>query len=554
MQISTDIFAIGSLVSLYETIYRVTTPASVASGTTSSFGPATLLSLGQDTSQTSITDTYSFLASAGLQTQATTSTAVYSAQQEEEQDVAKQANYRRVNGDYEGARSLLEAYLEKHRTSAIATQGLGAVELDLGHYEKAEQYFRKAHYLGPEYGFDSDVANAQTLQKDDDYVLEQAEKLSARSDTRDQARRLLVALTDRSPSNAVARALLAETLIRSGEGSTGLAQYQLAISSADRAQLQDIESRLVNLVEEAPTAAYLRNLLGQTELRLGEHEQAAETLALATSLSGDDPLYEADEALAHVALGRDAIARGDVTAAMGEFRAAYELDPTGEEVSVGLAEGYLARGQWLARISDAGGAIDEYLIAKDKLGSIENDELREELAAAVYGAGRTLERRRLAAGDDVGDELDAFQAAYELDSDNRTYRNKLAETHSTIGDQYLADGDLNEAAQSYQRAYEANSSNTAYRDSAIDAYVAYGVERSAAYDHHAAIAAYQAAFDLDRWNETAKSGLAEAYNTRGLLYKSLGEDYYSEAAADFLAALDLYPNNSTYQDNYDSVT
>lgn len=566
MRISTDASMIGDLISLYAATYWNTTSAASLYGTTyqtsastttgtsaTGFGSATLLSLGQGTSTSTVGD-YSFLASAALQLQSSTTTQVSSTQQAAEQEINKQAAALRINGSYDEARRLLEGLLRKNPTNAVAVHGLGAIELDLGNYEAAEQYFQKAHYLDPEYGYDSDVANAQILQHDDDYVLEQAEQLSQRSDTRDRATRLLVVLTGRSPSNAVARSLLAENLIRDGDGTQGLAQYQLAVSSADRTQLQQIQARLTSLVEVAPTAAYLHNLLGQTQLRLGEHEQAAETLARATQLSDNDPLYQADEALAHVALGRDAIARGDLTTAMSAFRIAYELDPVGEEVKVGLAKGYIARGQWLARMGNASGAIDEFNSAQGQLGSIENEELRAELASAFYRAGRTLEGRRLNSGEKVGDEIVAFQAAYDLDSDNSTYRNKLAETRNTIGDEYLAEGDLRNAAYSYQSAYQANSNNNTYKQNAISAFLAWGDERSAAHDHLSAITAYQAAYDLDKSNETSKSSLAEAFNTRGLFYKSLGEDFYDMAADDFLEALDLYPDNQEYQDNYDSVS
>ena len=74
------------------------------------------------------------------------------------------------------------------------------------------------------------------------------------------------------------------------------------------------------------------------------------------------------------------------------------------------------------------------------------------------------------------------------------------------------------------------------------------------YDHHQAITAYQEAYDLDESNETSKSKLAGALVTRGLWYRSLGDDYYDEAADDFQAALDLYPDDADYQDYYDSVS
>jgi tetratricopeptide (TPR) repeat protein len=553
MRISTDAAAIGSLIPLYTAAQQNT--ALVGAGTTTSaFGPTALLSLAQGTPASVVAYDYTELVRAAAQIRSPITPQISQKQRKAEQETIKQATALRLNSRYDDARRLLEALLAKNPSNGLAVHGLGAIELDLGNYEKAEQYFHKAHHLAPEHGFDRDAANAEILQHDDAYVLEQARRLTERGETRDDATRLLVALTRRSPSNAVARTLLAENLIRSGDAARGLAEYQLAISSADRGQLEQIESKLASLVEVAPRAAYLRNLLGQTELKLGKPEQAAETLALATRLSDNDPLYQADEALAHVALGREALDRNDLLAAMSAFKTAQSLDPRGDEVKLGLAEGYMARGLWRMRIGDPGRAIDELSSAKSVLGTIENADLRGRIAEAFYRAGCILEQRRLSSGDKVGDEIVAFQAAYDLDPENLTYRNKLAETHSLIGDEFLAEGNHRDAAYAYQAAYEVNSNEETYKGNAISAFLAWGDERSAAYDHHQAITAYQAAYDLDESNETAKFSLAEAFNTRGLFYRSLGADFYEQARNDFLAALNLYPDNEDYQDNYDSVS
>jgi tetratricopeptide (TPR) repeat protein len=553
MQIDAYATITGGVTSLLETVYSASASTGVSTSAVG-FGPAALLSLGESTSGSSTGFDYASLANLGLQLQSPVTVQVSAKQLEAEQKVIEQATALRISERFDEARALLEDLLEKNPTNGVAVHALGALELDLGNYEKAEGYFRKADYYAPDNGFDTDASNAKTLQEDDEHVLEQARRLTASSETRDQGVRLLVALTNRSPSNAVARTLLAESLIAEGDAADGLTQYQIAISTASQAQALAIESNLAALVKIAPEAAYLRNLLGQIELKLGKHEQAAVTLALATRLSDNDPLYRADEALAQVALGRDALERGDLSSAMIAFQAAHELDPTGDEVNRGLAEGYLARGQYRARVGDPSRAIEELNTAKSYLATIEDEDLTARMASAFYSAGRTLELRRINSGGSVGDELAAFQAAYDLDPANRTYQRKLAETQNTLGDEYLADGNYRDAAYAYQHAYEVYSHESSYKDSAISAFLAWGDERVAAYDHHQAITAYQAAYDLDHHNETAKFSLAEAFNRRGLFYRSLGEDFYELAAADFLEALDLYPDNDDYQDNYDSVS
>ena len=553
MQIDTFATINAGLTSLLETVFAPSASTDAESSVTG-FGPATLLSLGNSTSTSGISSfDYSNLASLAIQPQTSVTQQLSPERLEAEQKIIEQATALRISERFDEARELIQDLLEENPTNGVAIHALGAIELDLGNYEKAEGYFRKADYYAPDYGFDSDASNATTLQEDDEYVLEQARRLTANAETRDQGVRLLISLTRRSPSDAVARSLLAQNLIAEGDAAQGLAQYQLAISSADQTQAHQIEMELAALVKLAPQAAYLRNLLGQTELKLGKHEQAAETLALATQLSDNDPLYQADEALAHVALGRDALELGDLSGAMSAFQTAQQLDPTGEEVNRGLAEGYLARGLYRSRVGDPARAIQELNSARSFLAEIEDEDLIGRIASAYYSAGRTLELRREAAGEGVGDELVAFQAAYDLDPENLTYQRKLAETQNTLGDEYLAEGNYKDAAYAYQHAYEVYSSESSYKDSAISAFLAWGDERVAAHDHHQAITAYQAAYDLDNDNETAKFSLAEAFNRRGLFYRSLGGDFYEQAADDFLEALDLYPDNEDYQDNYDSV-
>jgi tetratricopeptide (TPR) repeat protein len=554
MQIDTYATNSAGLTTLLETTLGAYASAGSAASAVD-FGSAALVSIGSGPADgTALNDLYTQLAGLSLQLRAPTAPQLSPRQQEAEQEAIEQATALRIQGAFDQARDVIAGVLEDNPTNAVAIHALGAIELDLGNYEAAEGYFRKAHYFDPSYGFDRDASNARILQRDDDHVLEQARRLTANPDTRGDGVRLLIALTRRSPADAVARSLLAENLIAQGDAAQGLAQYQLAISSADQVQAQWIEAQLTALVRRAPDAAFLRNLLGQTELKLGKLAQAAETLALATRLSDNDPLYQADEALAHVALGRAALERGDLSGAMSAFQTAQALDPRGDEVNRGLAEGYLARARYRVRVGDPARAIEELDSARSYLATIEDDELTEQIASAFYSAGRKLELRRQSAGGEVGDELRAFQAAYELDPENLTYQRKLAETQNTLGDQYLAAGNYRDAAYAYQYAYEVYAYEESYRDSAISAFLAWGDERVDAYDHHQAITAYQAAYDLDHSNETAKFSLAEAFNRRGLFYRSLGEDFYSQAADDFLAALDLYPDNEDYQANYDSVS
>ena len=177
MRISTDASMISSLISaFYQTTLQnaAQTSSSYAGslyGVTSQaadgdFGPAALLSAAFGQSTQSVSDRitsgdYTFLANLALQPPPQLTPQVSDEQQKQEQDTVKQAVVLRLNERYDEARDLLETLLDRNPQNALAVHAMGALELDQGNYEKAEQYFQRAHYLSPKAGFDSDAANAR---------------------------------------------------------------------------------------------------------------------------------------------------------------------------------------------------------------------------------------------------------------------------------------------------------------------------------------------------------------------------------------------------------
>ncbi len=530
----------------------------------STFGLDALLSLGQSETDTG----YSFLATQGITSQLTvpqydlasvllnTSTSTYSApaQSEEEQArelaAAQQALEQSSYGEYDEAESILQGILDDNPQSAVAAHTMGAVALDKQDYERAEQWFRRAHFLDPDRGADSDAQNARFLQQDDDKVFAHAKRMVANGETQLDGIRLLVNLTDRSPSHTEARLLLAENLIAQGDTVNGLQQFNRAIVTAEDAELGPIEARLAYLSELAPSVAYLRHLHGKAQLELGQYQKASETLAVATKLAGSD-IYSTDEARAQVGLGYALLDRNDIAGAVAKFERAESLDNSNREVRRALAEGYLARARLKARAGAHGDAIQDYRLASQKLGSFGSDSLRKQIAMGAYSLGLTLEGMHEQAGEDIDEEVLAYQTAYDIDPDNTTYKRKLAETRFALGDQYLAEENYSAAASAYVRAYELYKNDETYKEAAVNALVLKGDDLMSDYDYDEAIEAYRQAYQIDVDDETAKTKLAEAYNTRGESYRT--SEKYKLAAADFKEALHLFPDNATYQENYDSV-
>ncbi len=472
-------------------------------------------------------------------------------EQKADEAAVKQAfNY--INrGQYDAARALMNDLLSENKTNAAAVQALGYADLGEGHYAEAEQLFLKAHALNPSAGYDNDARNARILQGDDDAVLARARSMVASSIQRDEGIRILITLTQRSPHNAGAHLALGDALLSAGEGPNGLLEFSSAIRNADHSQLTQLESRLEELAEQYSSSAFIRQLIGKTQLQQGRYEDAVVTLTRAMQMAESPIGYQETLAEARVGVGRQLLEQGDITGALASFEQAEELDPTGRDTQLALAEGYVARADQYARRGDYGAAATDYSTAADLLAKGQDETLAKHAAAGAYAAGRGLEQARIAAGEEIDGEALAYQAAYDLDPDNLTYKRKLADTRNAIGDELYAAGEYEDAAHAYGRAHELFVYDRTYRQNTINAYVAYGDERLYNLNYTDAVEAYLAAFKVDTTDADTKQKLAGAYNARGLSY--VEDEDYAQAAADFKSALLLFPDNAEYQANYDSV-
>jgi tetratricopeptide (TPR) repeat protein len=455
-------------------------------------------------------------------------------------------------GAYDDARQLVNDLLNENKTNAAAVSVLGQADLAEGKYTAAEREFMRAHALNPTVGYDNDAANARVLLGNDESVLATARKWVSTSAKRDEGIRVLIALTQRSPDYAAGHLLLGDAMLAAKDTSNGLMQYSVAIGKADTKLLGELEQRAASLVEKSPDSAFLRQLLGKTYLKQGRYDDAVRTLTEAKDLADDPTVYNHDLAAARVGLGRASLASGDLTTALRQFDQAKELDPTGRDTKRAGAEGLLAQAEQHARQHDYKAAATEYSQMVSLLANGGDKALRERAANGAYSVGRTLMNKRIAAGGDIAEEVGAFQAAYSLDSSDATYKQQLATTRIALGDQFKADDKLEAAAASYKSAWELFKNNLTYRDKAIEAYVTYGNDRAFNLNYTTAIEAYRQAYEMDTSNATSKQKLAGAYNVRGLDY--MDQELWAKAATDFKEALALFPDNTTYQHNYNMVS
>ncbi len=550
--------------SLIGIVGQGTAYSSTGTSSTSLFGSSAIVSFGQSSS----TDAgYSHLgkgrtgsavrvpvfdASSLLQSQSGIPATVKTDKQIEQEEAAVQKALDHLSaGEHDPARSILNELLKKDPMNAMAVHALGAIEMDVQDYEKAEKLFLKAHYLDADRGADSDARNARLLRNDDDSVFSKARQMVSSADTRADGIRLLVNLTDRAPTHTEAQVLLGESLLKEADVVNGLQHFNRALVTADASQALRIENRLNELVRMAPEQAYLHHLLGKAQLKQGKYEEAVTTLAHATELADGEDFYGADRARALVGLGRQMLSRNNVAGAIRRFEEAEVQNRLDADVKVALAEGYATRARYKYRLGSQEAAIQDFSLAARKLGSYGSESLRRQLGLSAYVAGLSVSARRQAAGEEIDTEVVAFQVAYDMNPDNATYKRKLADTRSAMGDQFMADQKYADAAAAYNRAYELYKNDATYKQNTIHAYRLLGDKEMGDRQFDKAIAAYRKAYLIDTSDTVSKEGLAAAYNARGLRY--MEDKKWGLAAADFREALALFPQNTTYQDNYDSV-
>lgn len=512
-------------------------------GSSSTFGPAAILSA---TGLTSLSAVPSDAILGGAYRPAAAPAAQTSAKQRKEmlREVAA-AMTQHGAGETEEARQRLIALLKKDRTYSPAYQSLGQIALDQQDYKAAERFFSQAHFFSPQFGFDADAENARILQKGDDAVLARARSLLARPATRSDGQRLLVGLTQRSDTNVQARLLLGDSLINGADLVNGLDQYRQALSAAEGSEIRAVAQRLEGLADRAPNSAIIRNLLGQAQLKLGDVNEALRSFQTATSLSNGDPSYRLAEAPAYVAVGRAELRNGNLVAAMTALDAARDRDPISKDVRVAHAEGLLARGEYRYRLGASAQAVQDLYLASRELGADGDDALRGRVAAAAFRAATALQNRRIARGDPIGDEVLAFQAAYDLNRGNAAYKQRLAAVRFALGEEFRAAGRLKDAAYSYQRAYELFPSDTAYKTATIEAFRAWGAESRTYHRYDDAITAYREAYRTDVNDVASRLGLAAAFFDRGQDHIDNGR--ISAAIADLREAVHYDPENASYQ-------
>ncbi|MBK9118298.1 MAG: tetratricopeptide repeat protein [Phycisphaerales bacterium] len=461
---------------------------------------------------------------------------------------ALKAGFERLEGgDASGAAQVFEAVLAENPRHAVAVQGLGHVEMSRRRYAEAERLFQKAHAMDGQAGYDHDVRNARILQRSDEDVFRQARALLAAPAQQQEGVRLLVALTERNGEHTAAQIALGDALLRQGDPLNGLLQYGNAVRSAQPDQLRQLETKLTELARRSQNSAFLQQLVGRIYLRQTRFDAAATAFQQSAQQAGTEAGVRRDLATAYVGLGREALERGELARAHTHLNRARDLDPGYAEARRVQGETYLAQAEQQATRGRYDQAAQEYRRAADLLSGAP-ETLRARVARGAYSAGRVLQSRREARAGEINAELVAYQVAYDMARDNRTYKETLANARLAQGEQLEARGKLREATAAYLRAADLYPQQATYRQRAIDTLVVFGTQQQAHLFFDNAVDAFRQAFRLDPQNAALRQQLASAYHARGQDLLELGRTPL--ARSDFREALHLFPDNEAYRASY----
>ncbi len=518
-------------------------PAGSSAGAGSTFGPAAVLSLDGGAAN-------AFSQLAGLY--ARPASPVAPPLSKAETDKVETAFDLIEANDLDAAAVLLDELVDANPRNAAAVQGLGLIALANDDFTGAEKLFRRADFLAPGRGSDLDAENARILQGDDATIVESARRLIANAETRSKGVQLLLKYTERRGDDAEAQLLLGEGLLAIGESNEGISRVLTALDAGDRALVARVEGRFERLVKLAPRRADLLGVLGRAQRMLGKFDDAIASFDRAEALSEGEAIFNTDRAQIEAAKGREFLERGDVTRALAAFESARALDAADPGIRESLAEGYLARGLERRRLGQLGKSVLDFREAARLTGRDGSESLRRRIGIAAFDAGLRLERRHEAAGEDVDEEVIAFQAAYDVDPDNKAYKRRLADTRKTIGDQFAADGKLEQAVGAYQMAHALYENDAGYRSALVEGYRQLGQKQRSQNRYTDAIATFTKAWKLDAGNTIIKGHLAEAYNARGVDYRN--RNLFTKAVRDFKEAIRLEPDNGAYQANYDGLS
>jgi tetratricopeptide (TPR) repeat protein len=362
------------------------------------------------------------------------------------------------DGNPAEARTIAQGLLDEDGQDAAAAHIIGRSYLDEQDYEAAETYFARASALAPDSTrFSSDLNNTRLLKQSDDKVLEAASRLVRQPERRLEGIRLLSYLADRSPDNADAHMILGDALMDEGWAGASVASYRNALIAADESQLDQLTLRFRELTQEAPDAGVTHSLLGQALQKQGHYDEAMVELKRAAAIAPANMSYHYAVAGVYGDLGHEALEQRKPADAIRYYQEAIARDPTSEGLKSGLARAHLGMAKWWQSRGQDQKASTELNAARRRAPS-DDEALNKDIASTFNLFG---DRYRHAG--DLSWAITSYERAFDLDSENLSYRRDLGMTYDAKGTELFDAGEFEAAESYYQKAVDLYPGSETYQ-------------------------------------------------------------------------------------------
>ena len=402
---------------------------------------------------------------------------------------------------------------------APALCGLGKVELVSGRWERAEEYYRKAHdsdpgYLEAAYGLGQSSLGKGDV-KEAKRWFEEARKIDPR-DGRPLVALGLLRFIDEDLDGAIEEFKEAASV----DPSLSRAYQAMGVTYSLKGDPGHAEESLEKALELDPTDYSSWNALGAHYLDQGKLSEAKRCFERLES-SDEDKI----KAIGYQNLGLVQMAQGELSEAEASFNRSLELKGDNAAVHENLGWVYLLSGNPPEAISSFSRAAElepdnwlvheelahAYWMAADMENARASAQRGVELNPADWFSHLVLGLTLLAGGDTEG-SLEELRLARDLAPE----KNLSAAGHFFLGYSYELEGNLQAALDEYRKAAKAAPLDGSYHSSIASALVALGREEEA-------LKEYREALELNPNDILARTSLAFLYHENGELEQALAE-------------------------------
>ncbi len=461
--------------------------------------------------------------------QATAPVPIYSQKQADELNAIIQgASDALQYGDYDSAKDYAHQLLKRDPSNAIAYNVLGRIASANGDDQQAVSFYSHATELdSSNEQYQQDLFVAQQLAQGTDRALATGAGMVTNRDTALDGVRLLFEAGARTSEQGTTYLSVAKGFDVLDLPTQQLNAFEMVLSVGTESDLKELETLVQNFVDKNQPVGLAYSILGRTQQKLGEYDAAMQSLEKALSIVQERSLESVDDAA--------------------------NLSGAVERFSTELASVYADVGQERLNQNDLTGAETYYTKANQL--NPDNTEIKQGFAAAMIARGE----QAITHGQDT-QALTYLNRAKLMVGDDASLKGDLANAYYRMGNRALSEGMQSLALSNYEKAYDLNSGISGLKRAMADVHWDMAQAQLAEKPYSAMLGGefetlvkhLQSAFDLQPMREDHKSALADALNEFGLRQMNSYTDY--EKALDlFGRAKSLYPDNSTYEANYNQA-